>query len=59
MDIASETTTRETTTEGDSSDSASMDLKAKAEVARAVANVSEAYHTNERELREEIDALNR
>ena len=36
-----------------------MDLKAKAEVARAVANVSEAYHTNERELREEIDALNR
>ncbi|CEF97370.1 unnamed product [Ostreococcus tauri] len=36
-----------------------MDSKSKGEIARAVANVSEAYHANERELREEIEALNR
>ena len=36
-----------------------MEMKAKGDVARAVANVSEAYHANERELREEIDDINR
>lgn len=34
-----------------------MELRAKQDIARAVANVSEAYHGNERELREEIEAL--
>lgn len=36
-----------------------IELRAKKDIARAVANVSEAYHGNERELREEIDALKR
>jgi DNA repair exonuclease SbcCD ATPase subunit len=35
-----------------------MEVKAKGDIARAVANVSEAYHANERELREEIDEIN-